>query len=174
MSMKYEKSGNMKGKGRMNEKLAEDVASRIIYLMQVAQSLSQENSSTWIETENILRETVILADELSDNDEYEEFINDVISSYLEFSRDVAQLYLVQQDIFNPLIALEFLHRTLDVDETDAQTWLDIGTAHAYLGQNMEALKSWQKALKYLDPTDSKDKENIEIIEINLEIMRTRE
>jgi tetratricopeptide (TPR) repeat protein len=175
MSINYRKTGGLNDRSeRVDEKVADEMAGRIVYLMQIAQSMSDSNNNNWIEIENILKEALILSEVLKDNVEYNEFTRQVVDSYTGFCAEVGQLYLTQEEIYDPMSALEFLRRALEYDEKNAETWLDLGTAYANIAENVEALQCWQNALKYLQQGNPEDGENINRIEENMAIMRRTE
>lgn len=68
------------------------------------------------------------------------------------------------------LASDWLQRALHYQETDAETWLDLGTAYANQNMVPETLQAWKKALEHLDENNEEHVENIQNIAVNLLII----
>ncbi|TSC57496.1 MAG: designed protein CTPR3 [Candidatus Peregrinibacteria bacterium Greene0416_19] len=130
---------------------------RVMELTQQAIALSDEGH--YDAAEALLRKALVL---LPDNE-------DIIRNYVNFCIEVAHNH---HCVFENFVdAIKYYKKVLEVVPTEAETWMDLGSAHASNQEIMDALQAWQKALELLDVTRPRDKENIRLILENVRMVQ---
>lgn len=147
----------MPPKPRKNPYRRDDEAdfARAIELTETALAYSDEGQ--YDEAEVLLRQALLAVPD----DET------MMKNYVGFCLEVAHNH---HCVFENFVdAIRYYKKVLEVVPTEAETWMDLGSAHANNDETLEALQAWQKALELLDIKRPGDRENIQRI---LENVRT--
>lgn len=91
----------------------------------------------------------------------------LLQNYIGFCTEVAGYYLEDDELD---AAITYLRRVLKYVPTDAESWLDLGTAYARKNMPMEALQAWQKCLELPASKGKSQRECIETIGANMLII----